>query len=192
MLTLIKNWTGKVEIDGVEYDNISQAIQNYNPVNSDIHIVLKSLGKRSDIEKEKSAATTIEAADSNSEYEITVKQYMTRKATPEFDFMAKFNNNNPMPMRIMQGTVEKETKGMVYMKLHGLCKPTITCYCCGKELTNPVSRHYGVGPICLSKLGIVRDIEDVENIKEELVNITWEGWVIRSSIISKKEVKSNE
>jgi len=181
MLTLIKNWAGKVEIDGVEYDSISNAISNFKHTNDDIHIILKSTVQNR-------STATVEAVESNSEYEITVKQYMTRKATPEFDFMAKFNNNNPMPMRIMQGTVEKETKGMVYMKLHGLCKPTITCYCCGKELTNPVSRHYGVGPICLSKLGIVRDIEDVENIKEELINITWEGWVIKSSILKKETI----
>ena len=185
MLTLIKNWAGAVEIDGVEYDNVNQAISNFKRTNDDIHIILKSNVQKS---AQKRSTAIVEATESDSEYEITVKQYMTRKATPEFDFMAKFNNNNPMPMRIMQGTVEKETKGMVYMKLHGLCKPTITCYCCGKELTNPVSRHYGVGPICLSKLGIVRDIEDVENIKEELVNITWEGWIIKSSILKKETI----
>jgi hypothetical protein len=90
----------------------------------------------------------------------------------------------------MQGVAEKETRGMIYMKLHGLAKakPTITCYCCGKELTNPISRHYGIGPICLSKLGIRYDIEDVENIREELVNITWEGWIIKSAIIRREEV----
>ena len=130
-----------------------------------------------------------DALEQNKEYEITVKAYMTKKATYDFDFMLKWNNDEPMPMRVMQGTVEKETKGMVYMKLHGLAKPTITCYCCGKELTNPISRHYGIGPICLSKLGIVREIDDVENIREELINIEWEGWVIRSAIINKKEVK---
>ena len=40
--------------------------------------------------------------------------------------------------------------------------------CCGKELTNPISRHYGIGPVCLSKMGISRDIEDVAGIKEDL------------------------
>lgn len=180
MITMMKNWKGKVEIDGTVYDSIEDAQSVFKSFSDDIHIKLLS--------NNKSANTKLsESLDSVSEYEIEVKKYMTQPATPEFDFMAKWNNNEPMPMRIMQGTVEKETRGMVYMKLHGLAKPTITCYCCGKELTNPVSRHYGIGPICLGKLGITRDIDDIENIREELVNITWEGWVIRSAIINKKE-----
>lgn len=181
MLNLIKNWKGKVEVDGTEYDSVQDAIKRFKSVSGDIHIVLRSA-------KENPVKQTIERSEDTTEYEVTVKQYMTKKATPEFDFMAKWNNNNPMPMRIMRGTVEKETRGMVYMKLHGFAQETITCACCGKELTNPVSRYYGIGPICLGKLGIAREIDDIENIKEELVNIAWEGWVIKSAITSRKEV----
>lgn len=186
MERLLQNWLGSIIINDTEYDSIKSAESVLKTLSGNVHIILKSANKSV------SNRTTVQITDTTGEYEITVKPYMTKPATPEFDFMARWNDNNPMPMRIMQGVVEKETPGMVYMKLHGLAKPTITCYCCGKELTNPVSRHYGIGPICLSKLGIVREIDDVENIKEELVNIKWEGWVIRSSIISKKEVKSNE
>lgn len=46
---------------------------------------------------------------------IKVKAYMTKPATPQFDFMQKWNNNKPMPYRIMKGEKVKETKGMVYM-----------------------------------------------------------------------------
>ena len=180
MITMMKNWKGRVEIDGIVYDSIEDAQTVFKNFSDDIHIKLLSNNKSTN-------TSVVTASDGTIEYEIEVKKYMTQKATPEFDFMAKWNNNEPMPMRIMQGTVEKETRGMVYMKLHGLAKPTITCYCCGKELTNPVSRHYGIGPICLGKLGITRDIDDIENIREELVNITWEGWVIKSAIINKKE-----
>ncbi len=181
MLELLRNWKGKVEIDGTEYESIQDARSDFKGSSDDIHIILKSATETRQKER-------VELANDNVEYEITVKSYMTKEATPEFDFMAKWNSNNPMPMRIMQGTIEKETRGMVYMKLHGLAKPTITCYCCGKELTNPVSRHYGIGPICLGKLGIVREIDDIENIREELVNITWEGWIIKSAITEQKEV----
>lgn len=180
MITMMKNWTGKIEIDGIVYDSIEDAQTVIKSFSDDIHIKLLSNNKRTN-------TSVVTTSDDAVEYEIEVKKYMTQKATPEFDFMSKWNNNEPMPMRIMQGTVEKETRGMVYMKLHGLAKPTITCYCCGKELTNPVSRHYGIGPICLGKLGISREIDDIENIREELVNITWEGWVIKSAIINKKE-----
>lgn len=186
MERLLQNWLGSIIINDTEYDSIKSAESVLKTLSGNVHIILKSDHKKP------LNHTTVQITDTTGEYEITVKPYMTKPATPEFDFMARWNDNNPMPMRIMQGVIEKETPGMVYMKLHGLAKPTITCYCCGKELTNPISRHYGIGPVCLSKLGIVREIDDVENIKEELVNIKWEGWVIRSSIISKKEVKSNE
>ena len=181
MITMLKTWKGAVEVNGKEYDSIQDAISDFKSDSDTVHIILKS--NRQNAEKQR-----IEALEDATEYRITVKKYMTEEASPEFDFRAKWNNNTPMPMRIMQGTVEKETRGMVYMKLHGLAKPTVTCYCCGKELTNPVSRHYGIGPICLGKLGIQRDIEDIENIREELVKIEWEGWIIKSAITDREEV----
>lgn len=172
---LLKDWNGEILIDDT-------AVVDFKTLSTDSHI--KLFAKRKNANK-----TQIEAVNDTVEYCITVKKYMTEKASAGFDFMAKWNNDNPMPMRIMQGTIEKETRGMVYMKLHGLAKPTITCRCCGKELTNPISRHYGIGPICLGKIGITRDIDDIENIKEELVNINWEGWIIKSAITKKEEVK---
>lgn len=176
------NWTGKVQIDDKVYDSISDAMSATKSFSDNIHIKLLS--------NHKSANTSVSVHDtSTSEIEITVKSYMTRKAIPEFDFMEKWNDDNPMPLRVMQGVVVKETRGMVYMKLHGVARPTITCYCCGKELTNPVSRHYGIGPICLGKLGIIREIDDIDNIREELVNVEWEGWIIKSAILDKKEIK---
>lgn len=181
MINMLKAWKGAVEIDGTEYKSIQDALSVFKTISDDMHIILKSNAKKRN-------TSVIDTSESNTEYEVTVKQYMTRKATADFDFMLKWNNDEPMPMRIMQGTVEKETKGMVYMKLHGLARPTVTCFCCGKELTNPISRHYGIGPVCLGKLGIVRDIEDVEGISEELVNIEWEGWIIKSAITERKEI----
>ena len=67
-------------------------------------------------------------------HKIEVKSYMLKKATPDFDFMQKWNNDGPMPLKIMVGTVVKETKGMVYMKLHGDIFEEKTCHCmkCGK------------------------------------------------------------
>lgn len=184
MERLLQNWLGSIIINDTEYDSTKSAESVLKTLSGNVHIILKSANKNV------SNRTTMQNTDSQTEYQITVKQYMTKKATVEFDFMAKWNNDNPMPLRTMTGTVEKETAGMVYMKLHGQGLETITCYCCGKELTNPASRHYGIGPVCLSKLGIIREIDDIENIKEELVNIKWEGWVIRSSIL-KKDIVAN-
>lgn len=51
-------------------------------------------------------------------YKITVKKYMTEPATVSFDFQDKWNNGMPMPLVTMTGEVLKETRGMVYMRLH--------------------------------------------------------------------------
>lgn len=184
MLRLIESWKGAVEVDGVKYDSIEALTSSSKTFSDKTHIVLHATAKNV-TEKHR---TAIEASTDTKEYRITVKKYMTQPASIGFDFMEKWNKNKPMPMRTMQGTIEKETRGMVYMNLHGFGQKTITCACCGKELTNPVSRYYGIGPICLGKLGIVSAIDDIENIKEQLVNIKWSGWVIKSAITEKTEV----
>lgn len=189
MLKLIESWRGAVEINGVKYDSVQDAISSCKTFSDKTHIVLHASAKNVTEKRTTSEKQFIEQSTDRTEYRITVKKYMTQPASVGFDFMKKWNDNKPMPMRTMQGTVEKETRGMVYMNLHGFGQKTITCACCGKELTNPVSRHYGIGPICLGKLGIVSAIDDVENIKEQLEKIKWSGWIIRSSIVSQEIVK---
>ena len=189
MLKLIESWKGAVEVDGVKYDSIQALTSSSKTFSDKVHIVLHASAKNATEKHTDSEKQSIEASTDSTEYRITVKKYMTQPASVGFDFMEKWNNNKPMPMRTMQGTVEKETRGMVYMNLHGFGQKTITCACCGKELTNPISRHYGIGPICLGKLGIVNQIDDVENIKEQLEKIKWSGWIIKSSITEKEEIK---
>ena len=169
MVSLLQNYKGNIDIDG--------QLEAGKP----FHIVLTSkikpqIQEQSVIETDKT------------EYRVVVKQYMTRKATPEFNFMAQWNNDNPMPLRTMTGYIEKETRGMVYMHLHGEGLETVTCMCCGKELKNPISRHYGIGPVCMSKVGITCDIDNIEEIKERLVDVKWQGWIIRSAILDKEAV----
>jgi hypothetical protein len=61
---------------------------------------------------------------------------------------------------------------------------------CGRELTNPISRLYGIGPECIHKIPMFAniDIEEAEKIRDELVNLEWEGWIIKSAIIEKEKV----
>ncbi len=127
-------------------------------------------------------------------YKITVKKYMTEPATVNFDFQDKWNNGIPMPLCIMQGGVTKEIRGMYHMKLQGKSSETSKCIVCGKSLTNPISKLYGVGPECSDKIGLTR-IESEEEAKEKLKhimeqidNITWKGWVIKSAIKEWEEV----
>ena len=179
---ILQNWKGELDIGDKHYTSIQDATSDFKTLSSETHIKLYSKSKNALKRK-------IEAVEANTEYKITVKAYMTREATPEFDFMAKWNNNEPMPLRTMIGTVEKETKGMVYMKLHGQAESVIKCMRCGRTLTNPISMHYGIGPECMSKLGFVCDIDDVDTIKKKLVDVVWEGWVIKSAITEREEVK---
>ena len=127
---------------------------------------------------------------------ITVKSYMTKKATPEFDFMLRWNNDNPMPLRTMVGTVEKETKGMVYMKLHGdiYAEKICTCMKCGRALTNPVSQFFGIGPECgghnyVNPFNSDAELKAAVSVyKAQLQKIKWSGWIIKSAITEKEEI----
>lgn len=126
-------------------------------------------------------------------YCITVKPYMTEKASPTFDFMAKWNNDIPMPLVTMTGEVEKETRGMVYMNLHGEAKSTHHCMACGRPLTNPISQLYGLGPECgghfyINPFNTKEEYEEaVQEVRNKMINIKWSGWVIKSAIKSWEE-----
>lgn len=179
---LLKDWKGNIDIDDKHYTSIESCIFDSKSILEDTHIKLLSASKNA-------TETKIQLSSDITEYRISVKRYMTEKSSPEFDFMAKWNNDNPMPIRTMVGTIEKETRGMVYMKLHGQAEPVIRCMRCGRLLTNPTSQIYGIGPECMSKLGLIRvEIDDVETIKKRLVDVKWEGWIIKSAITEKEKV----
>lgn len=191
MLTLLKNWKGPVEVNGTLYDSI-------NAVNlADIKTLDEINIKLLHTEKIENKGNTSEnrAVDAT-EYQITVKRYMTQKASATFDFMEKWNNNIPMPLRTMVGTVEKETRGMVYMKLHGdiIEERVCTCMKCGRVLTNPVSQYFGIGPECgghnyVHPFNTDEELKAaVDAYKKQLRNIKWEGWVIKSAITERNEV----
>lgn len=191
MLTLLKNWKGPVEINGTLYDSI-------NAVNlADIKTLGEITIKLLHTEKIENKGNTSENRVSGvTEYQITVKRYMTQKASATFDFMEKWNNNIPMPLRTMVGTVEKETRGMVYMKLHGDIIEERVCSCmkCGRVLTNPVSQFFGIGPECgghnyVHPFNTDEELKAaVDAYKKQLRDIKWEGWVIKSAITERKEV----
>lgn len=151
-------------------------------------------GKRKEINTEDYICQPAKKMEIGKSYKITVKKYMTEPATVNFDFQDKWNNGNPMPLCIMQGEVMKETRGMYYMNLHGKAEPTYKCLVCGKTLTNPISKLYGIGPECSEKVGLIR-IESEEDAKEKLKHvmkqiddIKWTGWVIKSAIKEWEEI----
>lgn len=188
MLAALNNWAGKIEINGVLYDSVKAANSALKSITTETHIILHPISQKQDLTRNK-----VEFNEDTTEatiYKIQVRKYMTRKASPEFDFMAKWNNDNPMPYRIMIGTKEKETRGMVYMKLHADIteEKTFTCMCCGRPLTNPVSQFFGIGPECgghnyTHPFDTDEELKaEVAKYREQLRNVTWEGWIIKSAI----------
>lgn len=173
MIKQLAGWQGKVNVNGQEFASISEVSED----------VLKDTTTITLLPVVQRQRVRVEDVNDNAEHIITVRQYMTRPASPEFDFMDKWNNGIPMPMRTMAGRVIKETAKMVYMELHGQGLRTVTCLRCGRELTHPVSRYHGIGPECIQKLGMCYSVTDVDKIKEALVDIKWEGWIIKSAII---------
>ncbi len=190
MLTMLKDYKGKVIINDKSYDSIQDAIKCFKSNSDDIRIELHS--NHANANKAHSDAL-------QSVHKITVKQYMTKKATDDFDFMKQWNNDEPMPYRIMIGTVEKETRGMVYMKLHADLteEKTLHCLKCGRIITNPVSQFFGLGPECGGHRYIHPFYSDAElreavaECRKQLQNTTWEGWIIKSAILT-DEVIDNE
>lgn len=182
MLDLTK-WKGTIEVDGVVAKPNSLVFR-------DGMVIMLHTPKQ----------TTSEvgnATDNSVVYKVTVRQYMTKPSSPSFDFMKKFNNDIPMPLRTMVGCVDKETKGMYHMILRGdiLSEKTMFCMRCGKPITNPVSQYFGMGPECgghnyVNPFNTEDELKEaVENYRKQLNNIKWEGWIIKSAIIEMTEVE---
>lgn len=129
------------------------------------------------------------------EYIVRVKKWMTQETTSsDFDFMQRWNNNIPMPFRVMRGRVLSETRGMVFMELKGTVLKTDYCMRCGRPLTHPVSRLYGLGPECGGHAHINPFNTEEElhaafaEVKEKLGSITWKGWIAKSGVIEAVEI----
>lgn len=129
------------------------------------------------------------------EYIVSVKAWMTKKTTdPSFDFMSQWNKNIPMPLRVMRGRVLSETRGMVYMELKACPMKTDYCMKCGKPLTHPVSRLYGLGPECgghyhINPFNTEEELQEaIQEVRERLNSVTWSGWIARSGVEYATEV----
>lgn len=178
-------WSGTVSSNGATYSTFTEFYEKVK-YNQEFDFTL--------IPKVQSSQGT-EGNSSKVVYDIEVKSYMTKPASEGFDFMEKWNNNIPMPLRMMTGVILKETKGMYYMDLHGELKSGKHLYCmrCGRSITNSVSQWFGMGPEC-GNHGYVNPFDSEEELKQainkyrnEIAKITWKGWVIKSAITKMEE-----
>ena len=186
ILELLKNYPGNLKVNGKEFENVFQAIQAFGEYQGRLVIELNTKPAsppRQEVEEGK-----------ETEYIIKVKRYMTEPASPSFDFMDKWNNGVPMPMRIMVGRKLEETRGMVKMELRGeiIQEVNPVCMKCGRTLTNPVSQYFGIGPECgghnyINPFETEAELQQaVAETRKQLQNITWTGWIIKSAIVEQK------
>lgn len=189
MITLLKNWKGSIEINDTKFETVQDAMDFIKDSTPDSIVIKLSSAHETSVPESK-PSTPASAITNETEYFIKVKQYMTKPATPDFDFMAQWNDNVPMPMRYMKGRKIRETRGMVYMDLHGdmLQKIMPTCMKCGKPITNPVSQFFGMGPECgghnyVNPFNTEEELaQAVEAYKIKLQNVKWSGWIVKSAI----------
>jgi hypothetical protein len=200
ILSFLKDWQGAVTVNGVEYANPNAVPPNL-ALDGSLSVILhpceKTAQKASEgrVEQPVHKLTDVEMS-AKKKYRIKVKSYMTKPASPNFDFMAKWNDNKPMPLRVMVGEMIKETRGMVYMVLHGdiLAERTMTCMKCGRPITNEVSQFFGLGPECgghsyTNPFNSEAELKEaVEVYRKQLHKTVWEGWVIRSAIEELSEI----
>lgn len=174
------HWDGTIEVNGadintVDMDSLTGAVS--------IHLMPKGFVPKS---YEISKDAPQENVDSST-YKVKVRAWMTKRG---FEFMTKWNNDIPMPLRVMVGIKNKETEKMINMTLHGdiLEEVTQTCMCCGKPITNAVSKYFGMGPVCgnhnyVNPFNSTEELKAaVQNYRAKLQNITWTGWIPKSAI----------
>ena len=132
------------------------------------------------------------------EYIVRVKRWMTQQTTDDsFDFMRHWNQNIPMPLRVMRGRVLSETRGMLYMELRACPLKTDYCMRCGKPLTHPVSKLYGLGPECgghyhINPFETEEELQSaIQEVRRKLNEVTWSGWIAKSGVEYATEVLPN-
>ena len=190
MLNLLEGYKGSLEVNGITYSGVKAAVQALKGYEGELVIILNKAGNKQEQKEEKAQVNSVHEIEGSPIYKIKVRQYMTKPASPEFDFHDKWNNGNPMPMRIMVGRKLKETKGMVQMELWGEITEEVThsCMKCGKRLTNSVSKFFGIGPECGGH-NYTNPFETEEELKlavkemqQQLKETKWTGWIIKSAI----------
>lgn len=194
MFELLTSFTGKVVVNGKEFDSIKDADAHFKDYNGGLDIVLEPAS--SNIKVVDNVPNTKE----KTLYKIRVKKWMT-KYGKDF-FLNQMNDEGPMPFVTMYGYEIQSTAKLVKMKLWAGLDNTDTdvndvvyCMRCGRPLTNIYSKYLHLGPECgaaehMQLLASGMSLEEVkQSFREKLHKITWTGWIVKSAILESSEVK---
>lgn len=202
-LLLKIGYQGPVEVDGEVFPSISDAMEKLSQYTGTMRIkplwpLLEKEPEKERLEVEKKPEKDTLTLELNVPYEITVKAYVTKADTEKFQFHKKFNHGNPMPFRTMRGNVINRTEKMYKVDLYAYPTTIEQCLRCGKRITHPISKLYGIGPDCAEYLNIPRyesrdDLDDnMKSLQKEMKKIVWVGYVPMSAITSATPLKSNK
>lgn len=189
---VLKNINRPILINNEPITNLDEAITKIGDGEC-IEVELKPVENTSHSEESESEARMLTSNDMrvNHTYIIKVSSQMTK----QFDFNLRWNNNIPMPFRIMKGRVLKETRGMLMMDCWAVPLKVDVCIRCGRPLTHPVSRLYGVGPECGAH-AYINPFEteeelyaSLEDVNSKLNSIKWRGWIMKSEIEECQEAR---
>jgi len=191
-MSIFDNWQGQIEINGSKH----VSIEDVNGAVS-IHLMPKGFVPRETPTRTMSVPNAPSTPMDDTIWKVKVRAWMTKTGS---DFIAQWNKDTPMPLRIMVGTILKETEKMYRMSLHGdiLQEITQTCMCCGKPITNDVSKYFGMGPVCgqhnyINPFSSRAELKAaVASYRAKLQNIVWEGWIPKSAIESMEKWNGNE
>lgn len=177
MLEFLQNYVGTIQVNN----------QNINPC--DIVNIINEC--KDNLTIQLTPSTIVNNSTPLKQYVFTVVDWMLRRSTDSFLFMKTWNNDKPMPLKTMQGVIQRETRGMYYLQLQPLKTNFTSCMICGRVLTNGNSKLVGIGPECVRKLGLhinINDSSSVSIIKNKLDTIHWSGWIPKTAILEMKEV----
>ncbi|OPL09787.1 MAG: hypothetical protein AVO34_05065 [Firmicutes bacterium ML8_F2] len=88
---------------------------------------------------------------------------------------------------ILRGRITKETQKGIYFQGTIVPSSSDTCFRCGRELLNPLSRRVGYGPQCRKAMGICeKEIWDnktlEEKLKRQLSSVKYSGWLPKKKV----------
>ena len=99
--------------------------------------------------------------------------------------------------KVIEGEIKAETDKAFLFKGHSSVEKRTHCNRCGRELTHPSSKIIGFGPTCCEKIGVEwpdkseLSEEEIESVKNEIINKHVEFWLPKSQIISKEKIEGS-